>query len=298
MSRAQDFVIGAMSASDLPDVRRVCNAAFGAGGGVAVDEANPPDIFGERLFAYRFGADPEGCLVARDGDGRVAAILISVARGSLGWFGPLATLPSAQKTGVGAALVEACHESWDRRGVRLRGLETLPNSTYHVAFYGRLGYRPGWTGVGFERAIGATAVPAGVETGGDLPDLSFLYPDLDVRGEAAATLSAGAGSVVTTDDGVALVHVESTFQRPDTVMVPFAAAASRAGFDRLIGAAEHLGAAAGKAAVFVRAPGGATGTFDALTERGYHAGQVFVRMKRGERPDYDRGDVYYVDNWL
>ncbi|HEV2427589.1 MAG TPA: GNAT family N-acetyltransferase [Acidimicrobiales bacterium] len=296
--KSRRLTIAPMRDADLASVRRVCNAAFGAAGGNQVDEVDPPDVFSARLFEYRFAADPDGCFVARDADERIVAALISVARGTLGWFGPLATLPSAQKTGAGVALVEACHASWDRRGVRMRGLETYPLSDFHVGFYGRLGYRPGWTGVGFERSISVTDLPDGVEVGGALPDLSWLYPGLDVRAEAAATLAVGAGTVVTTDDGVALVHVEPTFQRPDTVMVPFAAAATRAGFDRLIAAAEHLGAAAGRSSAFVRAPGGATGTYDVLTGRGYRAGHVFVRMKMGELPDYDRGDVCYADNWL
>lgn len=291
------MTIDSMRADDLADARRVCNTAFGAGGGAVVDEARPPQVFDDRLVTYRFASDPEGCFVARDGDGAMVAMLISMARGTLGWFGPLATLPSAQRTGAGAALIEACHQAWDRRGVRLRGLETLPDSSFHIGFYGRHGYRPGWTGVGFVREIAVTPMPDGVEVDGAVPELSFLYPGLDVAREAAAT-SATAGHVVSTDDGVALVHLEPTFQGPDTVMVPFAAAASRSGFERLMAAAEHLGAAAGKTSAFVRAPGGATGTFDALTGRGYRATQAFVRMKQGEGPDYDRGDVYYVDNWL
>jgi predicted N-acetyltransferase YhbS len=298
VSQSRGVSVALAHAGDLAEVRRVCNAAFAGARGAPVDEASPPDVFAERVVAYRYAADPEGVFVARDGDGRVVGALVSVARGALGWFGPLATLPSAQRTGAGAALVAACHESWDRRGVRLRGLETFGDSAFHVAFYGRLGYRPGWTGVGYERPIGPSAMPAGVEVGGAVPDLSFLYPGLDVSAEARATVETGAGVVVTTGDGVALVHVEPTFQGADAVMVPFAAAASRDGFDALIAAAEHLGAAAGKASAFVRAPGAATATFDALTGRGYRAGHVFVRMKSGERPDYDRGEVYCADNWL
>ena len=52
------------------------------------------------FFAVRF-ADPRGCFVAvREQDpGRVAGALISVARGTLGWFGPLAVHPHAQRSG-------------------------------------------------------------------------------------------------------------------------------------------------------------------------------------------------------
>ncbi len=131
-------VVRAMTSGDLPGVASVTNAAFGAlgvpagGAGPAGRRAIPALFFAVRC------ADPRGRFVAvREQDpGRVAGALISVARGTLGWFGPLAVHPHAQRSGAGGKLVAACTTSWRRRGVRLMGLETLLLAIWS----GRLGH--------------------------------------------------------------------------------------------------------------------------------------------------------------
>ncbi len=104
--------------------------------------------------------------------------------------------------------------------------------------------------------------------------------------------------MLTTHDGIAIVHLEATFQPPGTGFVPFLAAATRGSFDKLLGAAEQLSRQQGKTAVLVRTSGSSWATIDALGERGYRAGRVMVRMKAGDRLDYDRTNAYYLDNWL
>ncbi len=92
-----------MTRGDLPEVVSVCNAAFGALRG---DSAGAEPMFPTLLFETRFAADPTGCLVAADsGSSQLSAALISVARGTMGWFGPLAVRPEAQRGGLGEELV-------------------------------------------------------------------------------------------------------------------------------------------------------------------------------------------------
>ena len=107
-------------------------------------------------FAVRFAADPDGCFVAvrEQEPGQVTGALISVARGTLGWFGPLAVHPDAQRSGAGGKLVAACLDSWRRRGVRLMGLETYRDSPFHARFYQKMGFRPSCTGIGFRAQLG------------------------------------------------------------------------------------------------------------------------------------------------
>jgi hypothetical protein len=205
------------------------------------------------------------------------------------------------------------------------GLETFADSPLHVHMYSKLGFRPAWTGVSFSRPLGATTMPTGVEVtgmpgnaqadgmpgnpqggggpgsaqgGGWLPDLSYLYPGLDVSGEAEATLSCAAGVVLTTGDGVALCHLKPTFQAAQAGYLPFLAARSRESFELLVAAAEHLSREAGCNSLFTRTPGSSWATMDALIARGYRAGGAMLRMKCGEDLDYDRTDTYYCDNWL
>ena len=155
-----------MTGADLAAVATVTNTAFGTLRG-------DPDSqrFPELLFQTRLAADPAGCFVAasHDDPARLSGALFSVARGGLGWFGPLAVSPEAQRGGVGRELTAACVESWRARGVRLMGLETFADSPLHVHMYSKLGFRPAWTGVSFSRPLGATTMPAGVRVD-EMPD--------------------------------------------------------------------------------------------------------------------------------
>jgi len=286
-----------MTPADLGGARAAANAAFGQLFGLGPDG---PAVFGELLFATRFEADPAGCFVAvADAEpARVIGALMSVARGPLGWFGPVAVEPGRQQGGVGAALVDACLRSWREREVRTMGLETLADSAFHVRFYARFGFRPSWTGVAFEAPLAPGAMPGGVEIGGPLPELDFLYPGLDLAAEVGVTTRLGCGRVISTSDGLAICHTEPTFQQPGVGFVPFLAAASREGFDRLMAAAEHLCHGRGLSSMLVRVPGSSWGTMVALRDRGYRAGRVMVRMKAGALLDYDRAGLLYIDNWL
>jgi len=51
-------------------------------------------------------------------------------------------------------------------------------------------------------------MPPGAETGGRMPDLVVLDPGLDLSGRAAAA-RCGAAHLLNTNDGVAILHLES-----------------------------------------------------------------------------------------
>lgn len=281
-----------MAHADLKDAAEITNAAFGA----LAERSQVEQTFPFPFFELRFGTDARGCFVAVDETGSVVGALFSVARGTLGWFGPLATRPDLQHSGVGEALVAECLATWSQRDIRLTGLETFADSRFHVQFYGRMGFRPAWTGVALRGPTWERSMPAGVETGGLMPDLDFVYPGLDVYAEAAATTAHGAGQVLTTEGGVAIVHAAGP-DREDG-FVPFLAARTRASFDRLLAGAEHVVRGYGRQHVLVRTSGSAWATLDALAERGYRHAGVMVRMKAGENLDYDRGEKFYLDSWL
>lgn len=290
-----DVRVRGMTQSDLFEVARVTNAAFGALFGRSDDTAEP--LFADLLFLSRYLGDPSGCLLA-EVDGIIAGCLLACTRGTLGWIGPLAVRPEHQRLGVGDALVAECVEGWKSRGVTLSGLETFADSKFHVGFYGKFGFRPSWTGLSFERILGETAMPADVEVGGALPDFDFLYQGLDISAEADAATRTGAGVVVSNDSGAAIIHLEPTFQPKGTGFIPFAAASSAKSFDLLIDAAEHLAREHGCTAMSARAPGSSWATHDRLRARGYRIGSLMVRMKSGGNLDYDRGECLYLDNWL
>ena len=288
---------------DLEEVSELADHAF-----IGVLERLSGQRLGRPFFPieglrYRLDADPDGCLVA-EADGRLTGVLFSVRRGTLAWFGPLAVAEAAQGTGVGQALLAECHRRWLASGVRLMGLETFAQSPGHVHLYSKLGYHPGWTGVQLRRTLGpappgrSPAAAAVQHPRLPLPDLGYLYPGFDPAAEVRATIERRTGRVFTTDRGLALLHLRNALHvNPDEGFVPLLVADDRDSFISLVEACEDAARAAGKAALAMRLPGGAAGAFRALRERGYAVGSTMLRMKSGQRLDYDR-DAWYCDDWL
>jgi len=184
-----------MTSGDLPEVSAVTDAAFAGLHPAGARRRHPELATPALLFQTRLAADPEGCFVAVSARDplRVTGVLLSVARGTLGWLGPLAVHPQAQRRGTGGRLVAACLASWHGRGVRMMGLETFSGSAVHRAFYRKAGFRPSSAGIGFRALLTRGSMPAGIDIGGRMPDLDFVYPGLDVSGEAAAVKNCGAG---------------------------------------------------------------------------------------------------------
>jgi predicted N-acetyltransferase YhbS len=291
-----------MTAADLEEVATVADGAFiGVIGSLTGQRLTRP-FFPPAGLALRLATDPEGCLVAVEA-GRLLGAIFSVRRGTLAWFGPLAVDAPVQGRGVGQALVEECRRLWAASGVRLMGLETFGQSAGHVHLYGRLGFRPGWVGVQLKRDLepGAgtvTPAPPLQHPRLPLPDLGFLYPGFDPGREVRATIERGAGRVFASDGGLAILHLRDAFHvSEEEGFIPLLAADGRDAFLSLLEACEAAARAEGRRSISTRLPGGAIGAYDALLERGYRAGAAMLRMKAGERLDYDR-DAWYCDDWL
>ncbi len=288
-----------METTDLAEVARLTDAAFGLIIGQMTGRQVPAPVMPPLLFPTRFATDPAGCFVACDPAGKVTGAVFSTARGALGWFGPLAVSPIAQGQGVGQLLIAACLEQMRGRGVRLVGLETFAESPFHVHLYAKSGFRPSWTGVSFRRSIESVRPPGRVTAHGSAGRARFRLrgPRRRCRGRRTADPRA-VGTTFTAEGGVAICHFAPTFEGAGTGFVPFLAAPTQTAFLLLLDAAEQACAERGLTALTVRVPGSAWRTIDGLVDRGYRAGRVAIRMKLGERPDYDGGDFYYADNWL
>jgi len=293
-----------MRAADLEEVAELSDNAFiEVIAKLSGQELERP-FFPTAGLALRFEADPEGCLVAADGGSLIGA-LFSVARGTLAWFGPLAVARGQQGKGVGQVLVAECIARWSPRGVRLMGLETFANSSFHLHLYSKLGFRPSWTGFQARKRLDAPAAGRREEPAPPLqhpdvplPDLDYLYPGFDASAEMRAILNRKAGRVFATDRSLAIVLLEDSFHvTADDAFIPLLVAPDREAFLSLLATAEEAARAAGKVTIATRLSGSSWGAFEALIESGYRAGSAMLRMKAGENLDYDR-DAWYCDDWL
>jgi hypothetical protein len=109
-----------MEVDDLAIAGSVTNAAFGhleaESRSAEPDEPGSPDL----AIETRFASDPTGCFVAVSEDlpERVTGVLLSVARGSLGWFGPLAVHPTSSER---ESERHSCRCAWRVGGLAVSG---------------------------------------------------------------------------------------------------------------------------------------------------------------------------------
>ena len=286
-----------MQESDLDAVHEVTNSAFRELVERTTGREVDGPLFAKNMGRYRLSLDPDGCHVAVK-ESEVVGANFSVLRGTLGWFGPLAVRSDAQGHGIAQQLVSACLRSLQSRGARLMGLETLANSSQHIHLYQKLGFRPSWTGIGYRGEVGQATMPANVRVDGDAPLLDYVYRGYDASKDASATRAEQVGVTLRAGTGFAVCHLVPTlWAEPGITYVPLIAAPDREIFDALLYAVDAVSRERGKVHVITQVPGSAWATHEALIEHGYKPGGAALRMKRGERLDYDAGSFFYCDDW-
>lgn len=120
--------------SDIPAIRALTRAAFAK---AAHAGGNEQDI----IDALRADGDLTLSLVATNMDeaivGHLAVSPVTLSSGARGWYsgGPLSVMPTRQRTGIGAQLVEEGIERMKALGAQ--GIVLLGSPNY----YGRFGFR-------------------------------------------------------------------------------------------------------------------------------------------------------------
>jgi len=292
-----------MAGADLEEVAAIADGAFISVIGSLTGQQLTRPFFSPAGLALRLATDPEGCLVAVD-SGRLTGAILSVRRGSQGWFGPLAVDTAMQGRGIGQALVAEVRGFWSASGVRLMGLETFGQSAAHVHLYSKLGFQPGWVGVQLTKSLEREATASTATAPAPLqhprlplPDLGFLYPGFDPVLEVRATIQRGVGRVFASHHGLAIVHVRDAFHvTAEEAFIPLVAADGPDTFRSLVAVCEEAARTEGFKSISTRLPGTAVPALEALVERGYRVGATMLRMKSGTSLDYDR-DAWYCDDW-
>ncbi|HUT81654.1 MAG TPA: GNAT family N-acetyltransferase [Candidatus Bathyarchaeia archaeon] len=97
--------------------------------------------------------EPEGCLVALEKKKVVGAIFGHVW-GKIGWIGTFGVDPSYQGKGVGKELMIKIIEFLDKKkNVTCLGLETMPDSSFNIGLYSKLGFKPAFQTISLIRPI-------------------------------------------------------------------------------------------------------------------------------------------------
>ncbi len=304
-----------MTSADLPTAQAVVNEAFVTF--IAEMTGVRPEPLFHRHFPSRFAKEPQGCFVAETD--AVVGVVLSVTWGSLGWFGPIAVLPSAQGRKVAQRLLDALFDHWAGLDLAVQGLETFPQSPLHLALYERYGFRPRFLTPQLIKKIGVgEASSSGVEPlsllDGNAQSLALkecrelgemFLPNLDFTKEIRVTAKLNVGETFLLDggrDGLAICHTrpggEGVPERFGFVHLLAVRPGPRAeaGFLHLLGACEAYAALEGSPELRVEVNTAYWRAYELLRARGYQMATPLVRMTRGRSPD-EAPDHFLVDNW-
>ena len=156
-----------------------------------------------RIIGAAIEEEANGCFIAMVGDEAVGTAYSHVW-GSVGWVGPVEVLPHRQGSGVGKALMEACHAHLRSRGCRVFGVETMSDNERNKRFYTGLGYRPVGVTVFAEKKLRPAGYFVGgikelnasnlADSAGEIRKLSSaVFPGMDCNSEFRGALKHALG---------------------------------------------------------------------------------------------------------
>jgi predicted N-acetyltransferase YhbS len=311
------IVIRNMREQDLAEADRIFRVAFGT----FLHLPDPMTFAGDADYVRgRHAAWPEAAFVA-ERDGEVVGSILSVRRGSFGFFGPLTIRPDLWEGGIAKQLVQATVDLYARWGLRHSGLFTFSDSAKHVTLYGKFGFWPHSLMAVMARPVPSTAaLPAGTQTLGSLPEgerkaaiaacrrvSDAVYAGLDATEEIEAAARLGLGDTVIVRDGdeviaFAVCHAgAATEAGSGACLVKFAAVrpdrASDATVDRLLGAGDALAAARGAKVLLVGVDLGTRSAYRHLLARGFRTEMQGVALHSPDDVGYLTRDALVLGDW-
>ena len=310
-------VIRNMREDDLAEADRIFRLAFGT----FLRLPDPTSFAGDADYVRgRHAAWPEAAFVA-ERDGEVVGSILSVRRGSFGFFGPLTIRPDLGESGIAKQLLQATVELYARWGLRHSGLFTFSDSAKHVALYGKFGFWPHALMALMARPVRSTASLDGeAQTIGSMPEREraaaiaacrrasdAVYAGLDATDEIEAVQRLGLGDTVLLRDGddvvaFAVCHVGAKSEAGSgACLVKFAAVrpdrASEATFDRLLAACDALAAARGAKVLLVGVDLGTRTAYRHLLARGFRTEMQGVALHSPDDVGYLTRDALVLGDW-
>ena len=306
-------VIRPMHERDLDAADRVHRIAFGTRFGLPDPAAFRGDA---QMIRTRWTTDPEAACVVEI-DGSIVGGACAMDWGSVFVLGPVFVLPEQAGRGLAHLVVQHMMAIADQRGARLAGLFTFPESATHLRLYESAGFvaqtlipimskQPDAArqnpGLLFSK-LGPTEQDAVVLKLARLTGLNL--PGLDLTREIRAVAQLGMGDTILIGDAhdpraLAICHYGPGGEGgTGTLFIKFAATRPGAAVDfaELIDRCEGLAAATQSQRIVAGTNTARAGAYRILRERGFRAGLVGVAMHRPDGPDYNRPDVFVIDDW-
>ena len=306
-------VIRPMHERDLDAADRVHRIAFGTRFGLPDPAAFRGDA---QMVRTRWATDPEATRVVEI-DGAIVGGACAMHWGSVFVLGPVFVDPKHAARGLAHLLVEHMMAIADQRGAKLAGLFTFPESATHLRLYESAGFvaqtlTPVMTkqpdaaqqnpGLLFSK-LGPAEQDAALLGLARVTDLNF--PGLDLTREIRAVARLEMGDTILIGEAhdpraLAICHYGPRGEGGSgTLFIKFAAArpGAAADFAQLLDCCDGLATATGAQRMIAGTNTARAEAYRILRERGFRAGLVGVAMHRPDGPDYNRPDVFVIDDW-
>lgn len=297
--------VRALRKNELGEADRIFRLAFGTFIGLP-----DPMAFcaGQDYVNSRFHANPEGAL-ALEIDGQFAGSNFVANWGSFGTFGPISVRPEYWNGGAAQAMLAPTMELFANWGANDAGLFTFSQSPKHLALYQKFDFWPRHLiGVMSKplatREAAEPLVAASVADCRELTD--SIFPGLDAAVEIRSVAAQNIGETVCIAgdrlDAYAICHYgPGSEAAPGACYIKFAAARPGAGieqrFDRLLNACEAMAATRGLERLDAGVAMERSAAYRHLLDRGWRIARTAIAMHKGNRPAFNRPDVYVLDDW-
>jgi GNAT superfamily N-acetyltransferase len=314
--RANEPVVSALEAKDLPEAERILRLAFGT----FLGAPDPQTFWSDRDYVYGRHDAPHVAAFAAKLDGKLAGTNFATQWGTVGFLGPVTVDPDLHEHGIGRALLArtmAQFEVWRTRHV---GLFTFAHSAKHVALYQKYGFY-----ARFLTAVMSVPVALRPKTAGwsRLSKLSeaqqnealrscrevadALYPGLDLTEEIRTTHAQAVGETILLEGargiaGFAICHYGPRSEAgAGCCFIKFAAVrngpSAEPDYLRLLDACEALAIAVGMPNLLAGMNLARQEAYQHLVARGFRTEIQGVAMHRHNDPGYCRRGAYIIDDW-
>jgi GNAT superfamily N-acetyltransferase len=269
-----------------------------------------------QMVRTRWATDPDATRVVEI-DGSIMGGACAMDWGSVFVLGPVFVLPEQAGRGLAHLVVQAMMAIADQRGAKLAGLFTFPESATHLRLYESAGFvaqtltpimtkQPGAAGQSpgllFSKLSPAEQEAAVLKLA-RLTDLNL--PGLDLTREIRAVARLGMGDTILIGEAhdpraLAICHYGPRGEGGSgTLFIKFAATrpGAAADFAQLLDCCEGLATVTAAQRIIAGTNTARAGAYQILRERGFRAGLVGVAMHRPDGPDYNRPDVFVIDDW-
>ncbi len=312
------FEVRKLRLDDLDQVNQVFRKAFGT----QLGHPNPAEFAPGRSCFARLAVEPDGAFGVYLDD-RLVGFSCSVLWGSLGIFGPLAVLPEYWGAGVGKRLLTKSVNFFVSKGVADSALCTFPDSAKHISLYKKFGFHPGSLIAMMTKVVPDYDASNVRQSQGLFSDLAArekleiikqaksittaIHKGLDLSKEIEILSQYSLGETVLLVHGdqlagFAICHFgPGSETESDIFYIKFAAVppgkVAENNFRLLLKRCEILADSKNLNTMFCGVNTSRQEAFETMLSEGFKIDSLSVAMQMSNRPSYNHGGIYVLDDW-